>query len=164
MFPIPQYTYLNLFLKLFRKWGNLFMVLLMLTGKMFHNSLPLVVRKLSLILRLVNTSVLSCPFNSDPSTHFLGFYPFDMQIAAFSFFTILSDFVFLLLLEVNKLISPGFPLVRSTHLFLASNSWVPPFWTWKAQTIYTYGASRLWMYIKHTLQSNVTSYCRGKNN
>lgn len=106
------------------------MVLFMLTGKMFHNCLALVVRKLSLILRLnISLSskylvlpVLELPLNSDLSTHFLGFYPFDMQVATFSFFTILLDFVFLLLLETNKLIAPDFPLVRFAHLFLVLNS------------------------------------------
>lgn len=74
---------------------------------MFCNSLALVVRNLSLILRLnisLNSKclilpVLELPFNSDLSIHFLGFYPFDTQIATYSFFTILLDFVFLLLIS-----------------------------------------------------------------
>lgn len=110
------------------------MVLCKLTGKMFHKSLTLVVRNLSLILRLnisPNSKYLilpvlnynyKVPYNSDLSTNFLKFYAFDMQIATFSFFTILSDSVFLLPLKVTNLISSSFPLIRFAHLFLVLNS------------------------------------------
>lgn len=45
-----------------------------------------------------------------------------MEIYNLLIFTILWDFVFLLLLEVNKLISSDFPLIRLTRLFLILNS------------------------------------------
>lgn len=94
------------------------------------NSLSVVVRNLSQILRLnipPNSKYLILPvlkvlFNSHISTNFLDFYAFAMQIATFSFFTSLLDSVLLLLLEVIKLISSRFSLIRFAHLFLVLNS------------------------------------------
>lgn len=102
----------------------------MLTGKTFHNTLALAVRNLSLIIRLnISLSskylippVLELPLiQISPHTPW-DFYPFDMEIYNLLIFTILWDFVFLLLLEVNKLISSDFPLIRLTRLFLILNS------------------------------------------
>lgn len=101
-----------------------------LTGKMFHKSLTLVVRNLSLILRLnippnskyLLLHVLEVPYNSDLSTNFLEFYAFGLQIATFSFFTSLLGSVLLWLLEVTNIISSGFPLIRFAHVFLVLNS------------------------------------------
>lgn len=106
------------------------MALCKLTGKMFHKGLTLVVRNLSLILRLnmppnskyLLLHVLEVPYNSDLSTNFLEFYAFGLQITTFSFFTSLLDSLPLLLLEVTNLVLYGFPLIRFAHLFLVLNS------------------------------------------
>lgn len=48
--------------------------------------------------------------------------PFTSRLQPFPFFTTLLDFVFLLPLEINKLNSSGFLLIRFAHLFIILNS------------------------------------------
>lgn len=145
------------------------MVLCKLTRKMFHKSLILMVRNLSLILRLnippnskdLVLPVLEVTYNSDLFTNFLEFYAFDMQIATFPFFTSLLDSVLLLLLEVINLISSGFPLLRFAHLFLVLNSTLS-FLKMKTQTMHLQRQADFECYFKHTLQNNITSCYRAK--
>lgn len=145
------------------------MALCKLTGKMFHKSLTLVVRNLSLILRLnippnskyLLLHVLEVPYNSDLSTNFLEFHAFGLQIATFSFFTSLLDSALLWLLEVTNIISSGFPLIRFAHVFLVLNSSLS-FLKMEANHTPSRGKQTLSTISSIHWQNNITSCYRAK--
>lgn len=136
---------------------------------MFHKSLTLVVRNLSLILRLnippnskyLLLHVLEVPYNSDLSTNFLEFYAFGLQIATFSFFTSLLDSVLLWLLEVTNIISSGFPLIRFAHVFLVLNSSLS-FLKMEDPNQHPPEASRLWALFQAHTGKTISHHATGQ--